>query len=123
MRPAKFDKRYRRGADRAKVSGDTRSMFVSMAVARGPVHHAQHLRATGDEKAPDQQRCEREKDDASATTMGNVRRSPSKARRASVSRTANLTKADYAPAAKRFVRWRRKNWKPPKRKIKRIWVR
>ena len=28
-----------------------------------------------------------------------------------------------ARAAGRFLRWRRKNWKPPKRRLKRIWVR
>jgi hypothetical protein len=27
-----------------------------------------------------------------------------------------LTKPDYSNAAKRFLRWRKKNWKPPKRR-------
>jgi hypothetical protein len=37
---------------------------------------------------------------------------------ASVSRIVNLTKPDYSAAAKRFVRWRKKNWKPRKRRPK-----
>jgi hypothetical protein len=44
-------------------------------------------------------------------------------RLASASRIVNLTKDDYSKAAGRFLHWRKKNWKPPKRKVKRIWVR
>jgi hypothetical protein len=51
--------------------------------------------------------------------MGNVRGVPSKMRLASVSRTVSLTKPDYSAAAKRFVRWRKKNWKRPRKKAKR----
>jgi hypothetical protein len=40
-------------------------------------------------------------------------------RLASVSRTVSLTKPDYSAAAKRFVRWRKKNWKRPRKKAKR----
>jgi uncharacterized protein (DUF2345 family) len=54
-----------------------------------------------------------------ASTTGNVRQWPSKMQTANASRTGNLTKPDYSKAAAR----RRKNWKPPKHKIKRIWVR
>jgi hypothetical protein len=34
-----------------------------------------------------------------------------------------VTKATFKFQAARFKRWRKKNWKPPKRKIRRIWVR
>lgn len=34
-----------------------------------------------------------------------------------------LTKPVFKHQAKRFLRWRKKNWKPPKRKVKRIWYR
>jgi len=37
--------------------------------------------------------------------------------------TGGLTSPDFSQAAKRFKRWRKKNWKLPKRKIARIWVR
>jgi hypothetical protein len=43
--------------------------------------------------------------------------------KASASRIVNLTKPDFSHAAARFLRWRKKKWKPPKRKVKRIWVR
>jgi hypothetical protein len=55
------------------------------------------------------------------TTMATVRRLPLRTRLASVSRIGDATKPDYSHAAKRFMRWRRKNWKP--RKIKQILVR
>lgn len=60
---------------------------------------------------------------ASAFTMGNVRRWQSGMRLATASRTGGLTKRDYTHGAKRFLRWRRKNRRPQKRKVKRIWVR
>ena len=43
--------------------------------------------------------------------------------KASAFSTINLTERDFSFAAKRFVRWRKKHHKPPKKKIKRMWVR
>ena len=59
----------------------------------------------------------------SASPMGNVRRSPYSTRPASVSRIGGLVSTEFKFAAARFLRWRRKNWNPPKRKIRRIWCR
>jgi hypothetical protein len=54
----------------------------------------------------------------------NVRSSRSSLRLASVSRTGELINPDYSRAANRFIRWRKKNtWKPPKRRVKWIWIR
>jgi hypothetical protein len=46
-----------------------------------------------------------------------------KASRASAWPIDGLTAPTYRSKAKRLLRWRGKNWKPPKRKVKRIWVR
>jgi hypothetical protein len=42
-------------------------------------------------------------------------------RLASASRIGGLTKPDYSKIAGRFLRWRKKNWKPPKPKRVRYW--
>jgi ISXO2-like transposase domain len=45
------------------------------------------------------------------STMGNAQPLPSRMQRASGLRIVSLTKRDFRPAALRFLRWRRKNWK------------
>lgn len=53
--------------------------------------------------------------------MGNVLSFWRKVSLGSASRIVGLTKPNYSFAAKRFVRWRKKNWKPKKPKRSRYW--